>query len=94
MKCVSTTKLAAAALLHFNCGLLVDGPDAANNSQEAPDPHRKQRCDEKPTLEIFIVRRSHSDQGLMDEEKLRNELTKWGKEFGYAKEVLSVQDVD
>lgn len=94
----TTLRLAAGALLHFNCALIVAEPNLSYSRRYEPGPdgrvHGQHQCDAEPVLEIFIFRREHSDVARHEEVKLRDELRKWGKQFGYAREVVRVWETD
>jgi hypothetical protein len=93
----ATLQMDAGALLHFNCELIVAEPDLSYRRRYEPKPDGRVRgqhkCDSEPVLEIFIIRRENSDVSRHEEVKLRDELRKWGKQFGYARDAVKVWEV-
>jgi hypothetical protein len=81
----------AAALLHFNCHRVA--PDTGQES-DASAVTPQNRCDDAPTLEIFVVRRSATSAQLAREGEYIAALNSWGKSVGFDHENVHVRDLD
>jgi hypothetical protein len=83
-------RLVGTALLSFNCRLVVVDAAYARMMEEKKMTPGRTKCDESPSLKVFLIRYGNSLKQLSDEAKVLEDFRTWAKQYGYVGESVQI----